>query len=142
MSDVDYEHKFREVARLQHAEIERLHVELNQVRAENRRLQDWIMGDEPDALTALQRVYSDPAMKVTEIVKSAAAALPFERAKPAAVSVVVNFNERLRTIRLAQLAKDKARWAAEDAAKTIEHQPLDLDAPTPETILGGDDSAA
>jgi len=36
------------------------------------------------------------------------------------------------------LEKDRARWAAEDAAKVIEHQPLDLDAPTPPTVLGGE----
>ena len=35
MSDVDYQYKFREVARLQHKEIERLNTELDQLRAEN-----------------------------------------------------------------------------------------------------------
>jgi hypothetical protein len=116
--------------------------EIDRLRAENRRLVDWIMGDEPDALTALQRVYSDPQTDQAGVIKAAASALPFERAKPVATTVVYNFNERLRSIRLAELAKDKARWAAEDAAKTIEHQPLDLDTPTSPTILGGDDSAA
>jgi hypothetical protein len=56
--------------------------------------------------------------------------------------IQVDWKERTRNARLKQLEKDRARWAAEDAAKVIEHQPLDLDAPTPPTILGGDDSAA
>jgi hypothetical protein len=96
----------------------------------------------PDALACLRRVYNDPKMKDAERVKAAAAAIGYERSKPASVSVVIDFKERVRTARLNQLAKDKARWAAKDAAKVIEHQPLDLDAPTPPTILGGDDSAA
>jgi hypothetical protein len=95
----------------------------------------------PDALACLRRVYNDPKMKEAERVKAAAAAIGYERAKPASVSVVIDFKERVRTARLKQLALDKARWAAEDATKVIEHQPLDLDAPTPPTLLGGDDSA-
>src|SRR6516164_2604049 len=123
--------KYQQVARMQYAKIEQLQAELGQLRAENQRLLGWIMGDEPDALTTLQRVYSDPQTKIGDVVKSATSALPFERAKPASVVIQYsNFNERLRTIRLAQLAKDKARWAAEDAAKLIEAKPLDLDAPT------------
>jgi hypothetical protein len=86
----------------------------------------------------LQSIYSNPKTYQGDRLKAASAALPFERSKPASVSVVVDFKERVRTARLNQLAKDKARWAAEDAAKVIEHQPLDLDAPTPPTILGGD----
>jgi hypothetical protein len=96
----------------------------------------------PDALACLRRVYNDPKMKEAERVKAAAAAIGYERSKPASVSVVIDFKERVRNARLKQMALDKARWAAEDAAKVIEHQPLDLDAPTPPTILGGDDSAA
>jgi hypothetical protein len=71
MSDVDYEHKFREVARLQHAEIERLHGELDQMRIENQRLVSWIMGDEPDALATLQRIYSDPKTPQANVIKTA-----------------------------------------------------------------------
>jgi|SRR6516225_11936675 len=99
----------------------------------------------PDALACLRRVYNDPKMKEAERVKAAASALPFERSKPASVVIQVDWKERTRNARLKQLEKDRARWAAEDAAKVIEHQPLDLDAPTPPTILGhdgGPDSAA
>jgi hypothetical protein len=98
------------------------------LRAENQRLISWIMGDEPDALTALQRVYSDPKTDVPNVIKSAIGALPFERAKPASVSVVIDFKEKVRNIRLRTLEQDRARWAAEDAVKTIEHQPT--------TVLG------
>jgi hypothetical protein len=121
------------LVRLQMEEIDRL-------RAENKRLLDWIMGDEPDALTKLQAIYSDPNTPRSEQIKSSGLALPFERSKPASVVIQGNFNARLRTIRLAQLPKDIAR-AAEDAAKLIEAKPLDLEGPTPPTILGGDDSA-
>ena len=92
----------------------------------------------PDALACLRRVYNDPKMKEAERVKAAASALPFERSKPASVVIQVDWKERTRNARLKQLEKDRARWAAEDAAKVIEHQPLDLDAPTPPTVLGGE----
>jgi hypothetical protein len=101
-----------QVVRLQMAEIDRL-------RAENQRLVGWIMGEEPDALTALQRVYSDPQTTVPNVIKSAAAAIGWERQKPASVSVVIDFKERVRNARLRQLELDRVRWAAE----AIEHQP-------------------
>jgi|SRR6516165_1854359 hypothetical protein len=129
--------EFRQVARLQYAEIERLRAALKQRDAELDGLVGWIAGDQ-DALSALQAVYADPRMNPANRIKAAASALPFERSKPASVSVVVDFKERVRTARLKQLALDKARLAAEDAAKVIEHQPLDLDAPTPPTVLGGE----
>jgi hypothetical protein len=118
-----------------------LRAELKSLAAENRRLQDWIMGEEPDALATLQRIYSDPNTPQSNQIKSATAALRVER-PTSSVVIQVDWAAKTRAIRLKQLEKDKARWAAEDAAKTIEHEPLDLDAPTPETILGGDDSAA
>jgi hypothetical protein len=126
----NWEPKFQQVARLQYAEIERLHAELAALRAENHRLLDWIMGEEPDALAALQRVYSDPKTNENNRIKAAASALPFERAKPASVSVVIDFKERVRNARLRQLELDKAEW-------TRAEPKLDLDAPTPPTILGG-----
>ena len=142
------------VVRDQMAEIDRLRADngrlrtendrLDKLRAENKRLLGWIMGDEPDALAELQKVYSDPKTTENNKLKALGIAIHFERARPpsSSVAVVVDFREKVKTIRLAQLERDKARWAAEDAAKTIEHQPLDLDTPTSPTILGGDDSAA
>jgi len=47
------------IARLEYVVREQMTV-IDQLRAENRRLLGWIMGDEPDALTTLQRIYSDP----------------------------------------------------------------------------------
>jgi hypothetical protein len=113
-----------------------LRAEIAALQAENRRLQDWIMGDEPDALTTLQRVYSDPQTDVPNVIKSASAALGYERSKPAAVVIQYDFKQRVYEARMKQMALDKARWAAEDAAKVIEHQPLDLDAPTGPTDPG------
>jgi len=122
------------IARLEYVVREQMTV-IDQLRAENRRLLDWIMGDAPDALLALQKVYSDPKTSVPDVIKSASAALGYERSKPAQVSVVIDFKERVRTARLRQLELDKAEWARQDAAKAKE--PLDLDGPIPETILGG-----
>jgi hypothetical protein len=96
----------------------------------------------PDALACLRRVYNDPKMKEAERVKAAAAAIGYERSKPASVVVQVDFKQRVYEARLKEMARLKAEWAAEDAAKVIEHQPLDLDAPTPETFLGGEGDPA
>jgi hypothetical protein len=116
----------KQIVQLQMAEIDKL-------RAENRRLLGWITGDEPDALLAVQRVYSDPKANENNVIKAAASALPFERSKPASVSVVIDFKEKVRNIRLRTLELQKAEWARQDAEK----QPLDFDAPPAETILGG-----
>ena len=121
------------IARLEYVVREQMTV-IDQLRAENRRLLNWIMGDEPDALLALQKVYSDPKTSVPDVIKSASVALGYERSKPAQVSVVIDFKERVRNARLRQLELDKAEWARQDAEKK---QPLDLDGPIPETILGG-----
>src|SRR6516162_4551643 len=118
--------EFRQLARLQYREIEKLRAQLAALQAENRRLQNWIMGDEPDALTALQRVYSDPQSDTGSVIKSASAALPFERSKPASVTVLRDWKEYTYSMRMKGLERDKARWAAEDAAKFIEAKPLDL----------------
>jgi hypothetical protein len=94
---------------------------IDQLRAENRRLLDWIMGDGPDALLALQKVYSDPKTSEPNVIKAASAALSFERSKPAAeVVVYADFKERVRNARLKADAKLRAQWALEDQAKTIE----------------------
>ena len=65
--------RFECVIRLQMAEIDKL-------RAENKRLVDWIMGD-ADALTTLQAVYQNPQASEGNRIKAAAASLAFERPK-------------------------------------------------------------
>jgi hypothetical protein len=115
------------IVKMQMAEIARLRAEIDS-------LVGWIMGD-ADALACLQAIYSNPHTQEANRLKAAASALPFERSKPASVVALVDWREKTRTIRLRQMELDKARWAAE--AKVIEHQPkLDLEAPTPPTILG------
>jgi hypothetical protein len=125
LSPADHIAQLEYVVREQMTEIDRLRAGIAALKTENRRLQDWIMGEGPDALVALQKVYSDPNTPMPEIIKSATSALPFERAKPVSTSVVIDWKEYTRSIRLRQEAKDRARWAAEDAAKVIEHQPQD-----------------
>jgi hypothetical protein len=141
--------RYQQVARLQYAEIERLHGQLNQLRAENQRLISWIMGDEPDALTYLQCTYSDPNASEARRDKCAIGALAYERAKPAAT---VN-----NVFSLANYLDQQAQLRKQQAAKVIEHQPteaktpwpppsgqpLDLDAEPAPTILGeGSEPAA
>jgi hypothetical protein len=73
-----------------------------------------------DALTYLQRTYSDPNESKTNRSKSAGLALPFERAKPASAMIVEeNWMEKTRRIRLEAEAKRRAEWALE-APKVIE----------------------
>src|SRR5215471_11062013 len=97
--------------------------EIDQLRAEVDGLVDWIAG-EKDALSALQAAYVDPRSTPTNKIRAAASAIAYERSKPASVVVQIDFKQRVYEARMKQMAKDKARWAAEDAAKVIEHQPL------------------
>jgi hypothetical protein len=131
----------------QNAGLTQLLAERDQLRAEDAFV-SWANGGD-DALGTLQRLYSDPKTKEENKIKACGLALPFEKAKPAAVSVVIDFKARVKAARLKAEAADKARWALEDAAKAkvIEHEPLDLDGPIAKTFLGkaddeGPDSAA
>ena len=130
MSPADHIVQLEHVVRTQMTAIDELRTQLGQLRTENRRLLDWIMGEGPDALLALQRVYSDPKTNENNVIKAAASALPFERGKPASVVVQVDFRERVRNARLRQLELDRAEWAKQEAR-------LDLDAEPAPTILGG-----
>ena len=128
MSD-DYESQYREVARQQYAEIEKLRATIKQRNTEIDALVGWIAGDQ-DAHSALRAVYADPRTSPANKIKAAASALPFEKSKPASVTVVVDFKERVRDARLHTIELRKQEWTRQE--------PLDLDAPTPPTILGGD----
>lgn len=91
---------------------EALQTELTEVKKELSTLIDWVMGD-ADALTILQKLYLSPDEPAANRIKAAAAAIQFERAKPASASLigVIDFRERVR----------QARLKAD--AKLIEHQP-------------------
>ena len=86
---------------------------INELRTENKRLVDWIMGDS-DALTCLQAVYTNPASSEGNRIKAAAASLPFERPK-LSVSVAVHgpaiLGERLDAMKTI------------NPPKVIDHQP-------------------
>jgi hypothetical protein len=121
-----------EVIKRQNTGLEQLIAERDRLRAELEAFVAWVNGEQ-DALACLQRVYNNPTADEASVIKAASAALPYERSKPASVVIQVDWKERTRNARLKQLEKDKARWAAEDAAKTIEHQPkLDLEPEGPE----------
>jgi hypothetical protein len=121
----------------QNAAIEKLIAERDSQRQEISALVSWIQEDK-DALMCLQQIYNNPTVDEVNRIKAASAAIGYERGKPAQVSVVIDFKERVRNARLRTLEQNKAKWAAEDAAKVIEHQPLDLNAEPAPTVLGGD----
>jgi hypothetical protein len=112
------------------AEIDQLRAAIGQKDAELDGLITWIATD-ADALGALQAVYADPRSSPAIKTKAAIGAIAFERSKPASVSVVVDFKSRVRDTRLQTVELRKQEWARQA-------EPLDLDAPTPPTILGGD----
>ena len=103
--------------------------EIDQLRAEVDALVDWIAG-EKDALSALQAAYVDPRSTPTNKIRAAASAIAYERSKPASVIVQVDFRDRVKAARLHTIELRKQEWA--------EQPKLDLNAPTPATILGGD----
>jgi hypothetical protein len=117
-----------QIAQLEYVIREQM-AEIDQLRAEVAGLVDWIAG-EKDALSALQAAYVDPRSTSTNKIRAASSAIAYERSKPASVSVIVDFKSRVRDTRLHTLELRKAEWARQE--------PLDLDAPTPPTILGGD----
>ena len=100
--------RFECVIRLQMTEIDKL-------RAENKALVDWIMGDR-DALTTLQLIYNDDEASQANWIKAAAAAIGFERSK---VTVNVRVGPALLGERL-----DSARPMKTIEPLTIDHQGL------------------
>jgi hypothetical protein len=113
MSD-DYE-QYREVARLQYEEIERLRALINQRDTELDVLVGWIAGDQ-DALSALQAVYADPRTSVPNKIKASIGALPFERSKPASITVVADFRGRVENARTRTIELRRQEWAPGSAS--------------------------
>ena len=66
----------------------------------------------------------------TNKIRAAASAIAYERSKPASVVVQIDFKSRVRDARMQTLELRKQEWTRQE--------PLDLDAPAPPTILGGD----
>src|SRR6516162_5963726 len=116
------------IAQLEHVIREQM-AEIDQLRAEIAGLVDWIAG-EKDALSALQAAYVDPRSTPTNKIRAAASAIAYERSKPASVVVQIDFKSRVRDARMQTLELRKQEWTRQE--------PLDLDAPAPPTILGGD----
>jgi hypothetical protein len=126
-----------DVIQRQNAGIEKLLAERDGMRKEIDALVGWIQEDR-DALMCLQQIYNNPTVDEANRIRAAQAAINFERPKPPTMSVsagVLDFKEYVRTIRMRQQEKDKARWAAETVIEHQSKQPLDLSGPT---VLGGD----
>jgi hypothetical protein len=117
-----------QIAQLEYVIREQM-AEIDQLRAEVAGLVDWIAG-EKDALSTLQAAYVDPRSTPTNKIRAAASAIAYERSKPASVIVQVDFRDRVKAARLHTIELRKQEWA--------EQPKLDLNAPTPATILGGD----
>jgi hypothetical protein len=116
------------IAQLEYVVREQM-AEIDQLRAEVAALVDWIAG-EKDALSALQAAYVDPRSTPTNKIRAASSAIAYERSKPASVTVIADFRSRVHDARMQTVELRKAEWTRQE--------PLDLDAPTPPTILGGD----
>ena len=116
------------IAQLEYVVREQM-AEIDQLRAEVAALVDWIAG-EKDALSALQAAYVDPRSTPTNKIRAASSAIAYERSKPASVVVQIDFKSRVRDARMQTLELRKQEWTRQE--------PLDLDAPAPPTILGGD----
>ena len=82
-------------------------------------------------MSALQAAYVDPRSTPTNKIRAASSAIAYERSKPASVVVQIDFKSRVRDTRLQTVELRKQEWARQA-------EPLDLAAPTPPTILGGD----
>jgi hypothetical protein len=96
------------IAQLEHVIREQM-AEIDQLRAEVGALVDWIAG-EKDALSALQAAYVDPRSTPTNKIRAAASALPFERSKPASVTVVADFRARVHDARLHAVELREQEW--------------------------------
>ena len=117
------------VIREQMTEIDQLRATVGQKDQELDGLVAWIAGD-ADAHAALRAIYADPRSSPANKIKAAIGSIGYEIAKPASVNVVVDFKARVQAARSRTLELRKQEWT--------QQAPLDLDAPTPPTILGGD----
>ena len=76
-----------EIARLEYV-IKRQMDKISELREENKRLLEWIMGDSGDALAILQSVYLNPGESSANRVKAASSAIGFERPRLAATAII------------------------------------------------------
>jgi hypothetical protein len=109
MSPADHIAQLECVVRDQMAEIDQLRAAIGQKDQELDAVVAWIAGDE-DALGTLRSVYVDPRTSVPNKVKAASSALPFERSKPASVTVIVDFKSRVHDARMQTVELRKAEW--------------------------------
>jgi hypothetical protein len=114
------------VVREQMVEIDQLRATISQKDQELGAVIAWVAGD-AGALETLQSVYADPRTSQTNKVRAAIGAIGYEIAKPAAVSVVIDFKSRVHDARMTTIEQRRTEWSRQD-----------LDAPTPARILGGD----
>ena len=129
LSPADQIAQLEYVIREQMTEIDQLRAAISRKDQELDALVAWIAGD-ADAHSALRAIYADPRSSPANKIKAAIGSIGYEIAKPASVNVVVDFKARVQAARSRTLELRKQEWSRQDQ--------LELDAPTPPTILGGD----
>jgi hypothetical protein len=106
-----------ELIKEQNIGLERLIAERDKLREEVGALVGWANGDQ-DALSCLQRLYSDPSASQTNRIRAASAAIGYEMAKPPSTAVVFSFGDELRRARLEHMAQQREKWLRGDAPAT------------------------
>jgi hypothetical protein len=129
LSPADHIAQLEDLVREQMAVIDELRAAVGQKDAELDGLVAWIAGD-ADAHSALCALYADPRTSPALKAKAAIGAIGYEIAKPVSTTIVVDFRARVENAQRRTLELRKQEWARQES--------LDLNAPTPPTILGGD----
>jgi hypothetical protein len=160
--------EIEKVIRLQTAEINRLRLQVSAQEAEITGLLDFINGDAPGALEVLRRQYSNADLPESLRLRAAQAAIGYEVPKPASTTISIDIAAEINRSRLnhqklvqegrappptpcptnaisdwtLQHKPEKAQWAADYAAKTIEHQAPALGSDNASEAAGEPDPAA
>ena len=90
LSPADYIAQLESVVREQMATMDQLRATIGQKDAELDGVIDWIRGD-AGALEALQAIYVDPRQSPANVIKSASAAINFERSRPPSAALIGSF---------------------------------------------------
>jgi len=88
-----------DLLRLQTAKIKELEAEIDRL--------NGVIETSHDALTHLQKVYSDPNAHISAVIKAAGLAIGFERAKPPSVNASIDGAALFNLLEARRLAKRK-----------------------------------
>jgi hypothetical protein len=117
-SPADYIRQLETVVREQMAEIDQLRATICQKDAELDGVIDWIRGD-AGALEALQAIYADPRQSPANVIKSASAAINFERSRPPSAAIVANLDLYAALERKPMTIEHEAPLASDRAGEAL-----------------------